>query len=484
MPIAFETGGLQQLDPSTWGNPATGDLVTLAYIDAVPDLPAPLADQDALRRGLTEQQAEFGCLIEAHVITVAGQPAVLRVEKFPLTDQEGLGFTAGIVLPKATCSAILKIMCRETGRSGVREAAIVPKVGFPNMFRPHPYAPDVRSRLPYNVADDAQWDEQFPDHPLTRARRWITHASRTALVDPRFAAFTDFAGPGDRTDQQPTPGSESAATGSTAESTPAGPLTAESTPAGSAAPDPTPPQSDTAERGPARAGETTPIPSAAALGTGPRKVAAPEPDTPARPPSMPRLPASAAAYAAKPAATKPSVTGGAGAVNFLNPPQSPTGGENSGDRRPMTEPPAGEQDPPADTTAIPMSGIRATSDSAGVTTAMPAVGAAWSADPARTTAFPAGGVDRSAPREGVDWSAPRDGVDRSAPRDGARAGDPGQARPSAAETTAIPFGSAEARRATGSEPSGDRPRSDGSSPTGPVPTETEASGQTRPIPKY
>ncbi|MBF6330005.1 hypothetical protein [Nocardia transvalensis] len=195
MPIAFETRGLQQFDQNRWGNPVTGDVVTLTYIDLVPDLPAPLDDLDTLRRRLTELQAEFGCLIEAHTITVDGQPALLRLEKFPLADRAGLGFTAGIVVPKANCSAILKIMCPETGRSGVREAAVVPKVGFQNMFPPHPYAPEIKGKLPYNVADDARWDPQFPDHPLTRARSWITHVSRTARIDPRFAALPAFGGP-------------------------------------------------------------------------------------------------------------------------------------------------------------------------------------------------------------------------------------------------------------------------------------------------
>ncbi|MFF0490880.1 hypothetical protein ACFYTQ_17820 [Nocardia sp. NPDC004068] len=195
MPIAFDTKGLQQLDQTRWGNPATGDLVTLTYIDQVPDLPASLDDPDTLRRRLTELQAEFGCLIEAHAVTVDGQPALVRLEKFPLAERSGLGFTAGIVVPKATCSAILKIMCVETGRSGTREAAIVPKVGFQNMFPPHPYAPEVKGKLPYNAADDARWDPQFPDHPLTRARGWISYASRTARIDPRFAALPAFAGP-------------------------------------------------------------------------------------------------------------------------------------------------------------------------------------------------------------------------------------------------------------------------------------------------
>jgi hypothetical protein len=196
VPISFETGGLQQIDQNTWGDPKTRDIVTLTYVDALPDLPAPLEDENTLRRKLTELQAEFGCLLEAHTITVNGQPALLRLEKFPLPDREsGLGFTAGIVVPKATCSAILKIMCSENGRPGAREAAVVPKVGFPNMFPPHPYAPEVRGKLPYNAADDMRWDPMFPTHALTRARRWIVHVSRTAKIDPRFAALPAFTGP-------------------------------------------------------------------------------------------------------------------------------------------------------------------------------------------------------------------------------------------------------------------------------------------------
>ncbi len=252
----FETGGLQQLDQTTWGNPATRDIITLSYIDLVPDLPAPLSDIDTLRRRLTELQAEFGCLIEAHAITVDSQPALLRLEKFPLADQaSGLGFTAGIVVPKAGCSAILKIMCPETGRSGVREAAVVPKVGFANMFPPHPYAPEVKGKLPYNVADDARWDPQFPDHPLTRARRWITHISRTARIDPRFAALPPFPGPA-------------------ADAT-AGAVEPATQPAPAAKPDP---------------GKTTPIPAQAPVTDG---------KAPATPPPLPRAARASAAAASR-----------------------------------------------------------------------------------------------------------------------------------------------------------------------------------------
>ncbi|QIS20896.1 hypothetical protein [Nocardia terpenica] len=58
-----------------------------------------------------------------------------------------------------------------------------------------PYAPHVRGDLPYSVADDAQWDQEFPGHALTRARRWFGELSRTARIDPRFAALPPFSGP-------------------------------------------------------------------------------------------------------------------------------------------------------------------------------------------------------------------------------------------------------------------------------------------------
>ncbi|WP_024803893.1 hypothetical protein [Nocardia sp. BMG51109] len=519
MPIAFETGGLQQLDPSTWGNPATGDLVTLAYIEAAPDLPAPLADLDTLRRGLTEQQAEFGCLIEAYAITVAGQPALLRVEKFPLADRSGLGFTAGIVLPKATCSAILKIMCRENGRSGVREAAIVPKVGFQNMFPPHPYAPEIRGQLPYNVADDAQWDTQFPDHPLTRARRWIAHVSRTAQVDPRFAAIPDFTGP------------------SAAVADPAAAVER--------------PESEEAESaGAPGAAETAPIPSAAALGKGPRRTPPPAPPS-SSPPSIPRLPASAAAYAATPAAAKP-MSAATSAVNFLQPPTPATSGEF--DDRPAAETtamPAGgdpegtawspeDAEPqapagapprlpaqpeetvirPEETTMLPFG--PAVSDAAPPDS--PATGSPWegvprtdpdettamSADPAQTTAIPAHRAAEPAyaeARDALRSAAPDSGQSAAPAQAGSAVLDPGQttaiptgavdryrsdpaegeapwtedepAGTSAAETTAIPFGGGTPR----GESTAGAPDSDGSVSTGPVSTGVSGAAETRPIPK-
>ncbi|KAA8880497.1 hypothetical protein F3087_41025 [Nocardia colli] len=196
MPISFDTTGLQPIDSNSWRDPGTGDIVTMNYFDLVPDLPAPLDDVDVLRRGLAERSAESGCLIEAFVIWVDHEPALLRMEKFPLPNQQhGLAFVASIIVPKDRCSAVFQILCPETGTTGVREAVLMTQIGYENMFPPHPYAPGLSGRLPYHAADEIRWDDQFPDHPLTRARRWVTRTVPTARLAPGFAALPPFAGP-------------------------------------------------------------------------------------------------------------------------------------------------------------------------------------------------------------------------------------------------------------------------------------------------
>lgn len=58
------------------------------------------------------------------------------------------------------------------------------KLGPESYFRPHPYAPEVQGGLPFHAADHAQWDAEFPDHPLTRVRRTLDVLAEAVTVDP------------------------------------------------------------------------------------------------------------------------------------------------------------------------------------------------------------------------------------------------------------------------------------------------------------
>ncbi len=184
---------MEQYDERTWFDPQTGDQVSLTYIALVPDLPAPLDDLPLLRRRLATETAEVGALIEAHVVTIDSVPTLYQLLKLPIPDQaSGQAFIAAFTVPKATCSVVLRIQCAEGATTGVRESGVLAQVGPEAFVRPHPYAPELEGRLPWHVGDDAQWDGQFPDHPLTRARAWAQRTMATARIDPAFAQLPPF----------------------------------------------------------------------------------------------------------------------------------------------------------------------------------------------------------------------------------------------------------------------------------------------------
>ncbi|WP_067719727.1 hypothetical protein [Nocardia yamanashiensis] len=193
MPLSFDTAGLRQVDTDRWISPDTGDMFHLQYHDMVPDLPAPLEQLDTLRRRLAELHAQNGCLIEAFVIGVDAQPALLRLEKLPHPQlPRGQIFAASIVVPKDRCSLSLAILCPEAGVTGMREAMLGAQLGFDNFYPPHPYAPEVQSKLPFHIADDIRYDQQFPEHPLTRARQLVARLVPGMRLDPNFAGLPSF----------------------------------------------------------------------------------------------------------------------------------------------------------------------------------------------------------------------------------------------------------------------------------------------------
>ncbi|MFD3975304.1 hypothetical protein [Streptomyces cyaneofuscatus] len=67
------------------------------------------------------------------------------------------------------------------------------------MIAAHESSPRAAQRpggLPFHAADHAQWDAEFPDHPLTRVRRTLGVLAEAVTVDPAFTALPPFAGPG------------------------------------------------------------------------------------------------------------------------------------------------------------------------------------------------------------------------------------------------------------------------------------------------
>lgn len=190
----MELPGYRPVDQDVWANDE-GDVLSLHFFGLPPDLPASLDDGPSLRAELTRLTAQAGGgLIEASVKSLGPLPALKQILKLPLPGQpSGQAFIGSFTVPRATCSTVVKIQAPERGMTGMREAMVMAQVGHDKYFRPHPYAPEVQGGLPFHAADHAQWDAQFPDHPLSRVRRTLDALAGAVQVVPEFAALPPFA---------------------------------------------------------------------------------------------------------------------------------------------------------------------------------------------------------------------------------------------------------------------------------------------------
>ncbi|WP_262419021.1 hypothetical protein [Streptomyces sp. SP2-10] len=232
--------GFTPREPGVWTD-AAGLVLSVHFFPVVPDLPAPLHEEERLRRENARAAAgSGGGLIEAVVGSVDGVPALRQLIKMPLQSRRGQAFIGSWTLPKDRCSTVVKVQAAEGATTGWREAVVMNEVGPDHFFRPHPYAGGEQfGGLPYHVADLEQWDSPFPEHPLTLVRAALHRLTPTVTVHEQFRALPAFTGPAPSPDR---PGPSAAPYGGPP--SPAHPGPAHPPPPGPAAPPhpgPTPP---------------------------------------------------------------------------------------------------------------------------------------------------------------------------------------------------------------------------------------------------
>ncbi|MCO6008307.1 hypothetical protein NE236_25345 [Actinoallomurus purpureus] len=205
MSIRFNQTGWEQLKPGAYRN-SDGDIAELHGFDIPPNLAAPLEDLDALRRDtVARTAASGGGLIELDPVTLHGLPAFQEIVKLPLPDRPGVAYIASFTLPRADRSLVFKFLCVEQGVTGMRDSTAFDRFmaehgkgrtpdEMMRYWAQHPYAPEVQGGLPRNWSEDPWWDQHFPQHPLSRARRLLQTMAPTIEVHPDFHAAPPWRG--------------------------------------------------------------------------------------------------------------------------------------------------------------------------------------------------------------------------------------------------------------------------------------------------
>ncbi|KVN82402.1 hypothetical protein WL67_01265 [Burkholderia ubonensis] len=197
---------LQQEDEriAFFGN-AAGDVLTINFFMATPDIKAPIDDVDALRAFYRRTSEANGlALVETELAQLTTLSAVRTLFKARMNQIRGFAFVGAYTLPFADRSYVIKVQSAEQGVTGMREAAVMVLMGPPEIdeatgeligWTQDPYDSSHRAAFMRNQADDQKFDAQFPDHPLSKVRRYLAELETGVRVDPAMRGLQPFAYP-------------------------------------------------------------------------------------------------------------------------------------------------------------------------------------------------------------------------------------------------------------------------------------------------
>ena len=186
-----------------WRAP-TGDGVGLYYFPEPSYIEADLQSITAVRAFYRAQAMRSGAaIIEVDTPEVDSCLAVRQIVKIP-REPRGAVYLGSIVLMFRDFSYVIKVQAQEHGVIGLREAVVfdqklrsgevtldVEKETMPGWMR-DPYDPSIVGGFAWNLSEAEEYDEQFPDHPLSRVRRVLKHLQATLRIaeevksEPRF----------------------------------------------------------------------------------------------------------------------------------------------------------------------------------------------------------------------------------------------------------------------------------------------------------
>lgn len=176
-----------------WTN-SYGELLSVDFFAAEPDLPKYIEEIGPLRKKYRSLITESnGAIVEIEKDYIQSLLVIRSIFKVP---QKPTGFTflASYTIPREDFSFVMKVQCPERGVTGVRDTAIFAALNFESFegWFVDPYDPNFYSSVLSNLSDNAEYDEHFPNHPLSRARKTLYDIKEEVVISKEILESNKF----------------------------------------------------------------------------------------------------------------------------------------------------------------------------------------------------------------------------------------------------------------------------------------------------
>jgi hypothetical protein len=167
------------------------DLLSIWFFEGKPDVPSVSSKEKLLTHYRKEIKDHFGGIIEVETLSIKGIPSVKSILKFPGDSGEGPIYLGSITIPFEEFGFVIKLQSFSNEDWKLRESFVLGLVknDYPKEEKQEilenwakdPYGnTKVKGEL-HNFAERLEFDEQFPDHALSRLRnqlKWIQNNVR------------------------------------------------------------------------------------------------------------------------------------------------------------------------------------------------------------------------------------------------------------------------------------------------------------------
>jgi len=172
------------------------DDLSINFFDCPPDIYAKNDTELEIQNFYRKLSYESGgAIIEVKKVKIGLFDTIKTILKFP-KQPSGMVYIGSYIIPFKNLSYVVKVVCVEEGMTGIRDSAVLQimiingtvkikneEEGRLKGWMRDPYDDSINLPFMMNLSESDKFDDIFPNHPLSRLRKYLKHIEETIKID-------------------------------------------------------------------------------------------------------------------------------------------------------------------------------------------------------------------------------------------------------------------------------------------------------------